>query len=287
MTQTAFEPKVSAASGTATQVGSLQRGYWFSSNPDKAWGEKFFLAYLPYFFALNYSKQLMGWMNVGTFWHVTQNLALLLPLIAVPAVLRPAVTGRAWWDNYAVKMVLWMFVYNFFVTYFGCEYFFDVLGMVYYFPQVSLSLDSALVGSGEQVVPIGMYFNAPAFFVVYHTIAVLMMRRVRTIDVGTLKPVLTVVTVVAVAYLMAFLETRLVATDANKPYFWYKDLDWMLTYGSIFYAAFFLPSFPMVFRLEEQAGDRWALSRIVFEALAAAAMVLVLIDFATHVMRLA
>ena len=61
----------------------------------------------------------------------------------------------------------------------------------------------------------------------------------------------------------------------------------MLTYGSIFYAAFFLPSFPMVFRLEEQAGDRWALSRIVFEALAAAAMVLVLIDFATHVMRLA
>ena len=112
-------------------------GYWFSQNPDKAWGEKFFLAYLPYFFALNYSKQLMGWMNVGTFWHITQNLALLLPLIAIPAVLRPAVTGRAWWDNYAVKMVLWMFVYNFFVTYFGCEYFFDVLGMVYYFPQVS------------------------------------------------------------------------------------------------------------------------------------------------------
>lgn len=287
MTQTAFEPRVAAASDTATQVGSLQRGHWFSSNPDKAWGEKFFLAYLPYFFALNYSKQLMGWMNVGTFWHVTQNLALLLPLIAVPAVLRPAVTGRAWWDNYAVKMVLWMFVYNFFVTYFGCEYFFDVLGMVYYFPGVSLSLDSALVGSGEQVIPIGMYFNAPAFFVVYHTIAVLMMRRVRTIDVGALKPVLTVVTVVAVAYLMAFLETRLVATDANKPYFWYRDLDWMLRYGSIFYAAFFLPSFPMVFRLEEQAGDRWALSRIVFEALAAAAMVLVLIDFATHFMRLA
>jgi cycloeucalenol cycloisomerase len=283
--QSTSAQSTSAASLSVTPAEGRRGGHWFSTNPDKAWGEKFFLAYLPYFFALNYSKQLMGWMNVGTFWHVTQNLALLLPLIVIPAVLRPAVTGRAWWDNYAVKMVLWMFAYNFVVTYFGCEYFFDVLGMVYYFPQVSVSLDSALVGSGEQVIPIGMYFNAPAFFVVYHTIAVLLMRRVRTIEVGALKPVLTVVTVVAVAYLMAFLETRLVATDANKPYFWYQDLGWMLKYGSIFYACYFLPSFPMVFRLEEQAGDRWALSRVVFEALAAAAMVLVLIDFATHFMR--
>ena len=287
MTETPFEQAVSGPDVAAGRAGGLLRGRWFSSNPDKAWGEKFFLAYLPYFFALNYSKQLMGWMNVGTLWHVIQNLALLLPLVVIPGVLRPAVTGRAWWDNYAVKMVLWMFAYNFVVTYFGCEYFFDVLGMVYYFPQVAVTLDSALVGSGQQTIPIGMYFNAPAFFVVYHTIAVLLMRRARTIDAGALKPVLTVVTVVAVAYLMAFLETRLVATDANKPYFWYRDLDWMLRYGSIFYACYFLPSFPLVFRLEETPGDRWALSRIVFEALAAAAMVLVLIDFATHFMRLA
>ena len=285
MTQSPLEQAVSEPA-VAAQAGGARRAHWFSSNPDKAWGEKFFLAYLPYFFALNYSKQLMGWMNVGTLWHVIQILALLLPLILIPAFLRPAVTGRAWWDNYAVKMVLWMFVYNFVVTYFGCEYFFDVLGMVYYFPKVSLSLDSALVGSGQQVIPIGMYFNAPAFFVVYHTIAVLMIRRARIFDVGALKPVLTVITVVAVAYFMAFLETRLVATDANKPYFWYRDLGWMLRYGSIFYACYFLPSFPMVFRLEETAGDRWALSRVVFEALAAAAMVLVLIDFATHLMRL-
>ncbi|AMN46165.1 cycloeucalenol cycloisomerase [Steroidobacter denitrificans] len=285
MTQTVIEQTVSVTSTVLATDEGRQRGHWFSTNPDKAWGEKFFLAYLPYFFALNYAKQLMGWMNVNTFWHMTQNLALLLPLIIIPAVLRPAVTGRAWWDNYAVKMVLWMFVYNFIGTYFGCEYFFDVLGMVYYFPQVTLSLDSALMGSGQQVIPLGMYFNAPAFFVVYHTIAVLMMRRIRTIDSGALKPVLTVVTVVGVAYLMAFLETRLVATDANKPYFWYKDLGWMLKYGSLFYACYFLPSFPMVFRLEEKPGDRWPVSKIVFEALAAGVLAIVLIDFATHFMR--
>ena len=97
--QSTSAQSTSAASLNVTPAENRRNGHWFSTNPDKAWGEKFFLAYLPYFFALNYSKQLMGWMNVGTFWHVTQNLALLLPLIVIPAVLRPAVTGRAWWDN--------------------------------------------------------------------------------------------------------------------------------------------------------------------------------------------
>lgn len=283
MNQTVSEPTVSTTSPAAT--GARQRGHWFSTNPDKAWAEKFFLAYLPYFFALNYAKQLMGWLNVGTFWHLAQNLALLLPLVIIPAIWRPAATGRAWWDNYAVKMVLWMFIFSFICTYFGTEYFFDVLGMVYYFPQVTWSFDSALLGSGQQSVPPGMYFNAPAFFVVYHTIAVLLMRRIRTIDVGALKPVLTVVTVVVVAYIMAFLETRLAATDANKPYFWYQDLAWMLKYGSLFYACYFLPSFPMIYRLEETPGDRWPLSKVVFEALAAGVLVMVLVDFATHFMH--
>ena len=94
MTQTTFGQTTSDAGVSVTQAGGRRRGHWFSTNPDKAWGEKFFLAYLPYFFALNYSKQLMGWMNVGTLWHVIQNLALLLPLILIPAFLRPAVTGR-------------------------------------------------------------------------------------------------------------------------------------------------------------------------------------------------
>lgn len=268
-----------------TEQTASRWGYWFSRNPDKAWGEKFFLAYIPYFFGLNGAKQAMGWMNVNTFWHVVQNLALLLPLLLIPALLRPGKTGRAWWDNYAVKMVLWMFVYNFIATYFLTEYFFDVLGMVYYFPLVTLSLDSALLGSGQQVVPVGMYLNAPAFFVVYHTLAVLMMRRVLTLPLGVLRPLLTVVVVVSVAYLMAFLETRMVATPANAPYFTYKDLPAMLKYGSMFYACYFIPSFPLVFGLEEQPGERWSIRKIVLEALAAGMLAFILVDFATHFMR--
>lgn len=259
-------------------------GYWFSPNPDKAWAEKFFLIYLPFFFFINGAKQAFGWMNVGTFWHLAQNLALLLPLIIIPALMRPAKTGRPWWDNYAVKFVLWMFCYNFIATYFLTEYFFDVLGMVYYFPQVNWFFDSALLGSGEQQVPIGMYFNAVAFFVVYHTIAVIMIRRILTLPMGALKPLIAVVTIFAVAYLMAFLETRLVATDANAPYFEYKDLGFMLKWGSLFYACYFLASFPLVYGLEEKPGERWSIRRIVCEALAAGVIAFILVDFATHYM---
>ena len=157
--------------------------------------------------------------------------------------------------------------------------------MVYYFPQVTLSLDSSLLGSGHQFVPLGMYFNAPAFFVVYHTLAVLLMRRVLTLPLGALRPALTVVVVVCVAYLMAFLETRMVATDANAPYFKYNDLTFMLKYGSMFYACYFIPSFPLVFGLEEHEGENWSLRKIVLEALAAGVLAFILVDFATHFMR--
>jgi cycloeucalenol cycloisomerase len=128
-----------------------------------------------------------------------------------------------------------------------------------------------------------MYFNAPAFFVVYHTLAVIVMRRVRTLPAAdSLRPLLTVVTVVLVAYSMAFLETRLVATDANSESFCYKDLAAMLKYGSLFYACYFFASFPMVYRLDEKADENWPVSKVLIEALAAGMMAMFLVDFATH-----
>lgn len=258
-------------------------GYWFSRNTDKRWAEKFFLCYIPFFFGLNAAKQAFGWLNVGTLWHILQNLALLLPLVILPFFLqRSGDTGRGRYEHYAFKMVLWIFVFNLTATYFLTEYFFDVLGMVYHFPAVSLTLDSALVGSGVQTVPLGMYLNAPAFFVVYHTLAILLMRRLMTLPLGSIRPVAAVLIVVLVAYLMAYLETRLIATDANSESFYYKDLELMLQYGSWFYACYFFASFPMLYRLDEAEGENWPLSRVVIEALAAGMIAFFLVDLATH-----
>ena len=84
-----------------------------------------------------------------------------------------------------------MFVFVFFVTYFHTEYFFDVLGLRYRFDDVSLYFDSEMVGPDEATaagdykkVPPGMYLNAVAFFVVYHAIAIVCMRRVRSMTLG-------------------------------------------------------------------------------------------------------
>ena len=66
---------------------------WFSANPDKAWAEKFFLGYVPVWFAFNLVVQKLGWLDTGNFWNVAQNLLMWLPY----CVLLPWwLTSRPW-----------------------------------------------------------------------------------------------------------------------------------------------------------------------------------------------
>jgi hypothetical protein len=260
---------------------------WFSANPSKAWAEKFFLCYLPFFFALNAGKQIFGWLNAGNFWHIAQNVLMLAPLYLIPLFFRnETYLGRKWYQTYWFKMNLWIYIFAFIATYFFTEYFFDVLGMVYYFPQVTWYFDSSLLGSGEQRIPIGMYFNGAAFFVVYHTLAVIVLRRINTSSLNLSRINLgiytQVIAVVAVAYFFAWAETRLVATDKNSPFFFYRDLPWMLQYGSIFYACYFVVSIPVVYQLDEGEFDNWPVSKVCISALAASMMVFILLDITSQ-----
>ena len=127
-----------------------------------------------------------------------------------------------------------------------------------------------------------MYFNAAAFFVVYHTLAFILMRRILTSRLNIGRWVVVLVTVI-VAYFFAWAETRLVATDANKPYFYYENLDWMLSHGSAFYACYFLVSFPFAYRIDEGQTENWPMSRVLLEALAAAMLVFFLLDIAAGI----
>lgn len=265
-----------------TETVAHQGGYWFSNNPSKAWAEKFFLYYLPFFFALNAGKQAFGWMNAGTAWHIGQNVLMLLPLYLVPFLIRDETgLGRKWYESYWFKANLWIWIFAFFATYFFTEYFFDVLGMIYYFPQVSLYFDSQLLGTGEQRAPLGVYFSGAAFFVVYHNLAIICLRRIRTSRLNVGRAAWAVMVVVA-ALFFAWAETRLVATDKNAPFFAYEDLTWMLKYGSVFYACYFVVSFPMFYRLDEAELDNWPLSKVCTEALATSMMVFFLLDIASR-----
>lgn len=267
-----------------SQDNDATSAYWFSKNASKAWAEKFFLAYLPFFFAVNAAKQTFGWMNVDTFWHIAQNLVLLLPLYIIPFLIRDeSQLGRKWYQSYWFKANCWIFVFVFAATYFFTEYFFDVLGMIYFFPQVNWYFDANLLGSGEQRVPLGMYLNAPAFFIAYHTLSVILIRRFRTSRIGGGK--LSWLSIIVVAALFfAWAETRLVATDANAPYFAYQDLTWMLSWGTVFYACYFVVSFPMFYRLDEAADENWSLSKVVIDALAASMLAFYLLDFASRLL---
>ena len=268
---------------------------WFSPNPDKAWAEKFFLGFIPVWLVFNMVVQAMGWLDTGNFWNITQNLLMWLPYcVLLPWWLRRE-SGITWQQSYWFKFNLFIFVWTFWATYFHTEYFFEVLGLRYRFPEVTLYLDSALLGPDEatalaaaQKVPPSMYLNATAFFIVYHASAVVVMRRIRAFTTG-LSPVARALAWAAIvgltAVFWAWMETWLYfkAAANNMANVWYVDLDRMLAWGSWFYALYFVVSFPMVYRLDEQAdAPRWPLSRVVIEASAVGMFTLFLIDLATH-----
>jgi cycloeucalenol cycloisomerase len=265
------------------------RPHWLSRNPDKAFGEKLFLSFIPVFFAYNAAIQQLGWLDAGTFWHVAQNLGMWLPYcVLLPAWLRRGAPVR-WRQSYWLKANVFMAVWVFYATYFHTEYFFALLGLRYRFPDVALTFDSALVGPDEataaatfQKVPAGMYLNSMAFFLVYHSAAVVCMRRVAT-ALPAARPfarrLAWAAIVAATALLFAYLETRLYITDEAEANVWYVDLAAMLRFGSVFYAMYFLVSFPAFFRLDERPDQPpWSVSRCVIEASFVAITSLLLLD---------
>jgi hypothetical protein len=267
-------------------------GYWFSKNADKAWAEKFFLIFIPIFFGYNALIQKMGWLDVGNFWHIAQNLIMWLPYCVILPLLLRRSSGVAWQQSYWFKFQVYMTVYIFFATYFHTEYFFDVLGIRYRFPDVTLYLDSYLLGPDEQTaaqefkkIPVGMYLNAIAFFTVYHTASVVCMRRVKTLALNVsplLQKLLWVVIVAATAYFFAWAESYFYITGEAAKNVWYVDLPRMLRLGSVFYALYFIVSFPNVYRLDEDAdGERWSISRTIIEASFVSMVVLLLLDLFT------
>ena len=266
---------------------------WLSTNPDKAFAEKLYLVFLPIFFAYNALIQSMGWLDVGDFWHVVQNFCMWVPYcLLLPAWLRRD-SGIPWHRSYWFKFNLYMAVWIFYATYFHTEYFFELLGMRYRFPEVSLYFDSVLIGPEEetaaatwQKVPVGMYLNSVAFFIVYHTAAVVCMRRVRNLTTGFAaapRRVAWFAIVGATALFFAWAETFFYITEDAAANVWYIDVPAMLRYGSFFYALYFVVSFPNVYRLDEDPTQpAWSLSRCVIEASFVAITSLTLMEIWAH-----
>jgi cycloeucalenol cycloisomerase len=253
-------------------------GRWFSENPSKAWGEKFFLLYTPVWIAgMALLMRTGAGARGGDLALNAAMLGLWAPLLLVPALLGDG-SGRPWWRAYWLKFNLWIGIFAGVGSYFGSEYFFDVLGMVYRYPQLHWRLDSALLGSGEQTVPLIMYWSAHFYFVTYHTGAVVLLRRLRSSRLFV-SPLLWPLAVLALAYGFAWAETWAMTGGSIAEQFGYRDLPRMLRWGSLFYASYFVVSFPLIYRLDEGRDEDWSLGRTALEALAAGMLVLFLLDF--------
>lgn len=274
---------------------SQQPSRWFAADPGKAWAERFFLLYSPVWIALVAWALLSGavltWDDPT---YIAFGLVCGAPPVLVPALLHrrvPALRAVPWHQSYWLKYNVWIFLFVFVGTYFLTHYFFDVLGMRYAFP-TRWNGGAALVGRARPEIPLFMYPLTQAYFVTYHVVMLVLLRRVRHL-LGLPAPgapdmspkssrfvrrlALALVTV-ALAYAVAFAETFFMAIDAIAVYFSYADKARMLQYGSLFYACYFLVSLPLLSRLDEPPGARTSLGQTILSSLAAGMLVFFILD---------
>lgn len=254
----------------------------FSPNPDKAWVEKFFLLYSPVWMASMAMMMLTGWdESWGDTALLCHGALTALPVIVIPALIARRFTNLPWHQSYWVKANLYLFIFGFFGNYFGSEYFFDILGMVYVYPHVSTELDSALVGSGEQTVPAIMYAYTHVYFMTYHATATIALRVLRNSGLPAMA-VLFPVFVFLIGYFWAWMETKAMANPMIASNFYYEKMEAMLAYGSAIYATYFVASFPIYYFLDENADRRWTLTQTAAGGLSASMLTFFMLDFAAH-----
>ncbi|KAF6255411.1 cyclopropyl isomerase-like protein [Scenedesmus sp. NREL 46B-D3] len=245
---------------------------WLAANPSKRWAEVFFLAYSPFWvaWALCILVPFQLYEHLNEWGYLMVGLAAALPCLAVPLLLQnKADEGKPWYDWFWVKANVWVAIFGFVGNYFWTHYFFNLLGAAYTLPSHRLN-----------GIPVVMFLMTHAYFLFYHALANLVLRRVEAhlshAPLGTRK-VARALAVFLLSYATALMETL---TIAHFPYYTFIDRSKMYSIGSLFYAIYFFVSFPMFMRLDEQvAGRRWSLREVALDALAAGMLVTLLLDF--------
>lgn len=243
---------------------------WLSTNPSKRWAEVFYLAYSPFWilwallilvpFQLYEYCENWGYLMIG--------LAVALPCFILPIFLQSkADRAKPWHQRYWVKANVWMAIFGYAGNYFWTHYFFKVLGATY-------TMKSFRIND----VPYVMFLMTHGYFLFYHTLSNVLLRRTSTAlsksSPFVRRSAMTLV-IFTLAYATAFMETL---TIAHYPYYTFVDRDKMYTWGSLFYAIYFFVSFPMFYRMDEYPSKKWSVSDAAIDSLAASMLVTILLD---------
>jgi len=178
--------------------------------------------------------------------------------------------NHPFYRRYSFKANVWLIIFSFIGSYWYTHYFYSVLKAKYTFPAHRLN-----------DVPIALYFAAHFYFVTYHTFSNMILRKIVTRYKATSQRCIFFwMAVLAFSYFTAFMETL---TISSFPYYSFQDRFMAYALGSAFYGIYFIVSFPVFFRLDEnvKAGIQapHTLYQTVMEAFGASMIVLCLLDF--------
>ncbi|KAG2259072.1 hypothetical protein Bca52824_078366 [Brassica carinata] len=252
----------------------VSRSLWLAQNPSKRWGELFFLFYTPFWLTLSLGV-IVPYKLYETFTELEYLLAALVS--AVPAFLIPMlVIGKSLISHpllYQLRTLflpqanLWIIIFSYVGNYFLTHYFFQVLGASYTFPAWKMNN-----------VPHSTFFMAHVCFLFYHVASNITLRRLRhsISDLpDSLRWCFEAAWILVFSYFIAYLET---VSIVNFPYYEFVDRNAMYRVGCLFYALYFIVSFPMFFRMDEKSSDKWNLSRVAIDALGASMLVTIILD---------
>ena len=232
----------------------------WSPHPERARFEQFSLQWSVVWISLLFYIVYTRWFESFTAFHY---LAVGLLLFLAP-VLIPIIVPSHFLSShlplsrrYSSKANLYLFILAWMANYFWTHYFYSVLRASYTFPAHRLNH-----------VPFALYLITHSYFMLYHTLACMMLR-----CTATSLP-LSALAVVCFSLLTAFLETF---TIQHFPYYDIPDRQAMYLYGSCFYALYFIVSFPMFYQLDER-GNSWSLWRSAVEALGCSMIITQLLD---------
>ncbi|KAL5724885.1 cycloeucalenol cycloisomerase [Ranunculus cassubicifolius] len=127
-------------------------------------------------------------------------------------------------------------------------------------------------------VPHTTFLLTHVCFQFYHVASNITLRKLRHSIAGlpdSIQWVTEACWILALSYFIAYLETIAIS---NFPYYEFVDRASMYKVGSLFYAIYFLVSFPMFLRIDEKPGDPWDLPRVAIDALGAAMLVTIILD---------
>nr|ACJ04083.1 cyclopropyl isomerase [Solanum lycopersicum] len=252
------------------KVNSAAPSLWLAQNPSKRWGEVFFLLYTPFWLTLclGIVVPFKLYEDFTEWEYLLVGLISALPALIVPMIfVGKADRNLAWKDRYWVKANLWIAIFTYVGNYFWTHYFFTVLGASYTFPSWKMNN-----------VPHTTFLLAHVCSLFYHVSANMTLRRLQHAIADLPENVQWAFKagwILAYAYFIAYLETLAIS---NFPYYDFVDRAVMYKVGSLFYAIYFIVSYPMFFRVDEKPGDSWDLPRVSIDALGAAMLVTILLD---------